>query len=65
MKWTKRKPTKPGWYWVHKAIDELPYIVPLYPCHRQVEDYAGRSPSHQFYRGAKWAGLIPEPEDTK
>jgi hypothetical protein len=65
MKWTKRKPNKPGWYWVQKAADELPYIAAFYPWYTQVRDYADRSPSHQFYRGAKWAGPIPKPEDAK
>jgi hypothetical protein len=65
MKWTKRKPTKPGWYWCHRVGMELPYITALFQSQKRIIDYAGRSPSNIFYRLAKWAGPIPEPEATK
>jgi hypothetical protein len=31
MKWTKRRPTKPGWYWVRRdERDHSPELVEIY-----------------------------------
>ncbi len=68
MKWTKERPTKPGWYWVHLVGHKNPVVLDLvisdlFKRSGALIDYAGRSLSHQYYRRAKWSGPIQEPGD--
>lgn len=64
MKWTKDKPTKPGWYWMDfDGFKE--------PTHLFLQDDTGRlihwwDVNEYWYadeQDARWAGPIPEPED--
>lgn len=62
MKWTKNKPTEPGWYWVEDRYGtDIVYI-------KQVDDefYIWCEENSDIYplsEDAEWAGPIPEPED--
>lgn len=67
LKWTKKKPTKPGWYWWKRLCCEVE-MVEIFEqipsgilMHREldepVESVADAEPQ------CLWAGPIPEPED--
>ena len=56
--WTKKKPTKPGWYWKRdRNGDEIV----------QVRDYVGELCilNWALPNNVEWAGPIPEPEEKK
>lgn len=70
IKWTKKKPTKPGWYWLHWPETGDVMVVGLMP----QRAYGGRLCGHTSFTGLipidefpndmRWAGPIPEPKDN-
>jgi len=58
MKWTKEKPTVPGWYWMFRKGDTISRI-------EYVRKYGGMMCilNWEITDKAKWAGPIPEPEE--
>jgi hypothetical protein len=59
MKWTKEKPTKPGWYWKRRQ-----YFTPEISVD-YVRDYAGKLciMNWEIPDDCEWAGPLKVPED--
>lgn len=73
LKWTKEKPTEPGWYWWRFEKNIVPHMV--YVVHESTMRPVQTDRMLILYpnskkeldvetRGGEWAGPIPEPEDA-
>ena len=67
MKWTKRKPTRPGWYWVKLSRSVRGLICRVSECEGLLFvhypfDVGEKYELISLYR---WAGPIPEPKERK
>lgn len=70
MKWTTKPPTEEGWYWVHGVISGVVTMMEIYRSVTHPDEWRGAcfGGDREFKRWGnlidKWAGPIPEPEDT-
>lgn len=68
MKWTKEKPTKPGWYWFRSETEYGTCTTVLEIRNVQgglvVVETIAIYPLEEFREG-EWAGPIPEPEEVE
>lgn len=65
LKWTTKKPTKPGWYWYRYSENHKPYICDVWldveknlRCIFGVGYLVKETPF-------EWAGPIPEPKENQ
>ena len=68
MKWTDKKPTKPGWYWVRYYEGDID-VAKVYPCMDDESiwccQFAGDNGVWLLTEMAEsWAGPIPEPDEA-
>ena len=70
MRWTDKRPTEPGWYWMRPkgSVAVPPEIVQVLK-HADDDEWMLRAVGVQGYwsRGAsmEWSGPIPEPSEPK
>jgi hypothetical protein len=70
MKWTTKRPTQPGWYWV-RTPGGAGTILQLYYAHGELYYWFDKPSKHPRAVTAvsvadartQWAGPIPEPEE--
>lgn len=73
LKWTREKPTEPGWYWWRFEKNIVPHMV--YVVHESTMRPVQTDRMLILYpnskkeldvetRGGEWAGPIPEPEEA-
>ena len=58
MKWTKKKPTKEGWYWVRNLLVDFPFnrVIVLFLSDKKTKNIIE-------YEKCEFKGPIPEPEE--
>ena len=62
LRWTKEKPTAPGWYWFRSGEQGFPRFIVF------IKGFSKRgllltSGNKRCYLEGEWAGPIPEPEE--
>ncbi len=65
LKWTKEKPTEPGWYWNRRNYPDKKYVS-FFKIWKIDDDriYAD-SPQYDCDAENEWAGPIPEPMEAE
>ena len=64
LTWTKDLPTHEGIYWAERPTDKCRMVYEVYPWdgHLCCEGYAV---DDKIWRGFRWAGPIPYPDEPK
>ena len=66
MKWTKERPTKPGWYWMRAGCDYPRSVVQVYEMSGELRytDLDLNESRFIVTSDKEWAGPVVEPDES-